>query len=147
MSVQPRIESDLKTAMRSQNALARDTLRMVIAAFKNRRIELGGDLTEADEIAVLQKAHKSRLDSAEQYDAAGRPELAERERAEAALVESYLPQQLGEDETRALVERLVAELGIAGKQDIGRLMKTVMAEHKGQVDGKLVQRIAGELLG
>ena len=147
MSLWQKVESDLKDAMRNKDAVARDTLRMIIASFKNRKIELGSDLSESDEVAVLQKAHKSRLDAAEQYDAADRPELSEKERAEAALIEAYLPQQMGEDETRALVEKLIGDLGISEKKELGKLMKAVMADYKGQVDGKLVQRFAGELLG
>ena len=141
-----KIETDLKQAMRDRNAIARDTLRMVIAGLENKKIETGADLKESEELAVLHKAHKSRIDAAEQFEAAGRPELAEKERAEAALIEAYLPRQMGEDETRALVEKLVAELGISEKKEIGKLMKTVMAQHKGEIDGKLVQRFAGELL-
>ncbi len=146
MTLWQKIETDLRQAMRDRNAIARDTLRMVIAAFENKKIETGADLQESEEIAVLHKAYKSRIDAAEQFEAAGRPELAEKERAEAALVGAYLPRQMGEDETRALVEKLVAELGISEKKEIGKLMKTVMAQHKGEIDGKLVQRFAGELL-
>ena len=73
-SLQARIQDDLKDAMRAGDALRRDTLRMLIAAFKNRRIELGRDLTETDEVTVLTTAVKSRTESAEQYQAAGRPE-------------------------------------------------------------------------
>jgi uncharacterized protein YqeY len=118
-----RIGADVKTAMREKNVVARDTLRMIVAALKNKRIELGRDLEDADEVGVLQKAHKSRLDSAQQYADAGRQELADKERAEATLIEAYLE-----------------------KKQMGQVMKAVMAAHKGQVDGKLVQKIAGELL-
>lgn len=147
MSIAERIDADLKTAMREKNVLARDTLRMVLAALKNKRIELGRDLEEPDVVGVLQKAHKSRLDSAQQYSDAGREELAERERAEAVLVEAYLPRLLDREQTRELVAALVEKLGITEKKQLGQLMKAVMAEHKGQVDGKVVQQVAGELLG
>ena len=144
--LQDRIGEDLKTAMRAGETLRRDTLRMVLAAFKNRRIELGRDLEEADALAVLLSAVKSREDSARQYADAGRADLAEKERAEIDVVRGYLPRQLDEAETTALVESKIAELGVTSKQDIGRLMKAVMAEHKGRVDGKLVQRLAAERL-
>lgn len=145
--IQERIQEDLKAAMRGGEALRRDTLRMVIAAMKNRRIELGHALSEADELAVITNCVKTRTDSAEQYTAAGRPELAAKERAEIEVIQGYLPRQLDESEVRAIVKAKIAELGVTTKQDLGRVMKAVMAEHKGTVDGKLVQRLTGELLG
>ena len=147
MSLQATIDGDLKTAMREKDVLKRDTLRMLVAALKNKRIELGRDLEEADEVAVIQKAHKSRLDSAQQYADAGRGELAEKETAEAAIVEAYLPKLLDEAETAALVKSIVEELGLTEKKQMGQVMKTAMARHRGQVDGKLVQKAANELLG
>lgn len=146
MNLQERIETDLKDAMRSGEAFRRDTLRMLLAALKNKRIELGADLDEPAQLAVLSSAAKTRADSAAQYDEAGRPELAEKERAEIEFIQVYLPRQLDEEEVRKLVETKVSELGISSKKDMGQLMKAVMADHKGRVDGKLVQRFAGELL-
>ncbi len=147
MSLQERIEADLKTAMLERNTLTRDTLRMVIAAFKNKKIELGRTLDRDDEVSVLQKAHKSRLESAEAFGLADRSELAQKERAEAAVIEGYLPKLMGEGETRAVVEAIVRELGLTDKKQIGQVMKTAMSRHRSEVDGKLVQKIAGELLG
>lgn len=146
MGVRETLDADLKTAMRGGDTLSRDTLRMVLAGVKNKRIEAGEELSEEQVLAVLASAVKSRKDSAAQFDEAGRPELAVKERAEIDVIERYLPQQLSEAETRTLVEGLVGELGITTKRELGKLMKAVMAEHKGRVDGKLVQRFAGELL-
>jgi len=146
MTLQDRIEADLKDAMRAGETTKRDTLRMVLAALKNKRIEVGTDLDQAAQLAVLTSAGKTRTDSAQQYDEAGRPELAEKERAEIAIIQAYLPRQLDEGEVRAIVEAAIAELELSSKGDMGRLMKAVMADHKGTVDGKLVQRLAGELL-
>ncbi len=146
MGVRETLDADLKTAMRGGDTLSRDTLRMVLAGVKNKRIEVGEDLSEEQVLAVLASAVKSRKDSAAQFDEAGRPELAVKERAEIDVIERYLPQQLSEAETRTLVEGLVGELGITTKRELGKLMKAVMAEHRGRVDGKLVQRFAGELL-
>lgn len=146
MTMRERIEADVKTAMRERNELARDTLRMVLAAMKNRRIELGEDLDEEQELAVLLQSVKSRKDSAEQYRNAGREELAAKELAEIGIIEAYLPEQLSEEETREVVAALVAELGLTSKKELGALMKETMARHKGRVDGKLVQRVAGEIL-
>ncbi|MEZ5977521.1 MAG: GatB/YqeY domain-containing protein [Planctomycetota bacterium] len=140
------IENDLKDAMRNKQELRREVLRMVIAAFKNRRIELGKDLTEADEIAVVQKAVKSREESAVAYTNGGREELAAKERAEIEVLAPYLPKQMDEAATRAAVEALAQELGLSEKKQMGQLMKAVTAKYAGQVDGKLASRIAGEVL-
>jgi uncharacterized protein YqeY len=141
-----RLQGDLAAAMRAGEELRRETLRMCIAALSNRRIELGRELEEAEELQVLAKAAKTREDSAEQYQEAGRPELADKEREEAQIISAYLPQRLSEAETRELVESRIAELGISSKRDMGRLMKAVMAEQGARVDGKTVQRLAAELL-
>ena len=147
MSLLTTVQNDLKEAMRAGDVVTRETLRMVLSALKNRRIELIADLSPAEELAVLTKQVKSREDSAAQYDAAGRPELAARERAEIEVIRRYLPEQLSEDAVRELVERTIATVGASSKKDIGAVMKSILAEHKGKVDGKLVQRLASERLG
>lgn len=146
MSLLATLQNDLKDAMRAGDVVARETLRMGITALKNRRIELMADLSPAEELAVLTKQVKSREDSASQYDAAGRPELATRERAEIEVIRRYLPEQLSEEAVRELVERTIASVGASSKKDIGAVMKAILAEHKGKLDGKLVQRLASELL-
>lgn len=146
MSFQDRITEDVKEAMRAGESLRRDTLRMVVSALKNKRIELGRDLTEAEELGVLTSSVKSRVDSAEQYEKAGRTELAAKERAEIEMIQGYLPAQLSEAEVTEIVRAKIAELGVTSKKEMGRVMKAVMAEHKGAVDGKLVSRLAGQLI-
>lgn len=146
MSLQERIEADIKEAMRAKDAVRRDTLRMVLADLKNKRIELGEDLDEAAEVAVVKRAVGQRVEAADQYEKGGRADLVEKERAEIAVIEGYLPRMLSEDETRTLVQAVVEELGLASKKDMGALMKTVMARHRSELDGKLVQKVAAELL-
>jgi uncharacterized protein len=141
-----KLQEDMKAAMKAGDALSRDTLRLVIADIKKREVDQRKDLTDDEELAVLQKAVKSREDSVTQYDAAGRKDLADRERAEIGVIQRYLPKLLGEPETKALVQQTIAKLGVSSKKDLGQVMKAVLADHKGQVDGKLVQRLAGELL-
>jgi hypothetical protein len=146
MSLWEQVETDLKVAMRAKDELARDTLRMVLADLKNKRIALGEDLDDNAELGVLKRAVKTRIESAEVYEKADRQDLAKKERAEIAVLEGYLPKMLSEDETRTLVEKTVAELGISSKKDMGSLMKALMARHKSEVDGKTVQKVAGEFL-
>ena len=141
------IQDDMKSAMRAGETLRRDTLRMLIAALKNERIDKGADLDEDSVLAVVRRGVKSRKDSAQQYRDAGRDELAEQEEAEIAVLEGYLPQMLDEAATIAAVEAAIAETGASEKCDLGKVMKAVMAAHKGLVDGKLVNRLAGERLG
>jgi uncharacterized protein YqeY len=146
MGFQDQIQSDLKDAMRSGETLKRDTLRMLIAAFKNERIAKGEDLDDDAALAVVRKGVKSRKDSATQYRDADRPELAEKEEAEIALLEGYLPKMLSEDETAAAVDAAIAETGASAKSDMGKVMKAVMAKFPGLVDGKLVNQLASKKL-
>ena len=149
MSLYETIQNDVKSAMKAGDTERRDTLRMVVSAIKNKAIDSGGNRGEVDDetvMGVLLSAVKSRTDSAEQYEAAGREELAAKERSEIEVIQGYLPKQLSEEETRALVEKTIAEVGAESKKDLGKVMKAIMATHKGQVDGKLIQRFAGELL-
>lgn len=146
MSLQERLNDDLKTAMRGGDTLARETLRMVLAATKNRRIEKGEDLDDADVQSVLEKELKKREDAASQFEQAGRTELAEKEKAEARILATYLPEKLDEGATKELLEKLIAELGVSSKKEMGKLMKALSAGHKGQVDMKLAQKLIGSLL-
>jgi uncharacterized protein YqeY len=147
VSLLDKLNDDMKDAMRAKELVVRDTLRMVLAGVKNLRIELGRDVTDADVLTVLKRGVKTRKDSFEQYEKAGREDLASKEAAELAVLEVYLPKALGEDETRDLVAALIGELGLESKRDMGTLMKTMMGRHGAAVDGKLVSRFAGELLG
>lgn len=147
MSLIDRIQEDLKTAMRERNELARETLRMVTAELKNRRIEVQRDLEEADVLEVLGRCVKTRRDSAQQYDDAGRPELADKERAEILVIEGYLPAQLGEEEAREAVAAAIAEAGATSMKDMGAVMKVLMAKYKGRLDGKAAQGLLREQLG
>jgi len=147
VGLKDRLEADVKEAMRAKDALRRDVLRMTLAEVKNRGIELvGKDLSEDDVLVVVQKAVKRREEAAEQYDAGGRPELAEKERAEAEILVGYLPKMLDADETRAAVQAIAVELGLTEKKQMGQLMKAVKERHGATVDGKLASQAAGQVL-
>ncbi|MFT4541579.1 MAG: hypothetical protein ACI841_002104 [Planctomycetota bacterium] len=146
MGMRETLDNDVKDAMRAGDTLKRDTLRMVLSQVKNKRIELGEELTDDQVMAVLQSSVKSRRDSATQYRAGDRLDLAEKEEAEIAMIEGYLPQRLSQDEVAEIVRTKIDELGISSKRDIGKLMKAVMAEHRGRVDGGMVQKAAGSML-
>ena len=146
MSLADQIQNDMKDAMRAGDTLKRDTLRMLIAAMKNERIERGEDLDDDATLAVVRRGVKSRKDSAEQYRNADRADLAEKEEAEIDILDGYLPQMMSEEATAAAVAAAIAETGATGKGDIGKVMKAVMAKHGALVDGKLVNRLVGQKL-
>lgn len=146
MSLKAKLEADLKQAMLAKNELVRDVLRLILAEFKRLELQEGKTITPEIEQDVLLKAVKTRQQSIDEYTKAGRSDLADKEKAEQAIVQSYLPKALSEEETRAIIQATIAELKITSKKDIGMLMKPLMAKYKGQIDGKAVQRIAGELL-
>jgi len=135
-----RITTDMKAAMKSGDKPRLEVLRMLISDLKKKAIDAQIDaLKDEDEVAVLQKAVKTRADSVAQAKAAGRAEIAAREQAEIDVVHSYLPKQLSAAEVAAKVRALAAEIGYAGGKDTGRFMKEWMARHKGVADGKTVQ--------
>jgi uncharacterized protein YqeY len=146
MSLKARLEADLKQAMLQKNETVRDTLRLLLSEFKRIEVQEGRTLTPEIEQDVLLKAVKQRQQSIAEFDKAARGDLSQKERAEQAVIQGYLPKSLSEAETRALIEAAIAELKLTSKKDIGQLMKPLMSRYKGQIDGKLVQRIAGELL-
>ena len=147
MSLRQQLEDDVKAAMRAGDATTRDTLRMVLAVVKSKEIDSDSGVGDDDVKAALASALKTRRESIEQFVQGGREDLAEIERAQIAVLERYLPKQLSEDETRAALKALIDELGVSSKKDMGRVMKELMARHKGTVDGKLAGRLVGELLG
>jgi uncharacterized protein YqeY len=140
-----RIASDLKEAMRARDQLRLDTLRSAISGFTYKRSEAGADLSDADELAVVQRLVKQRADSHAEFEKAGRTELAEKERAEREILMAYLPQQKSADEIRAVVREALASLPADGRNQ-GALMKVVMPQLKGVADGNLVRQIATEEL-
>ncbi len=146
MQTLAKLQDDVKQAMKAGDTLTRDTLRLVITDLKKKELDLARELKPDEELAVLQKCVKSREDSVSQYSAAGRTDLSDREQAEIGVIQRYLPKMLDEDATRTIVRATIQKLGLTSKKDLGQVMKAVLAEHKGQVDGKLVQRLVSELL-
>jgi uncharacterized protein len=148
MTFLDRINEDLKAAMKSKDADRLSTLRMVKTALKNREIDKMEALTDEEAIKVLQSLVKQRRDSIEQYQQAGRIELAEKEAAEIKVIEEYLPAALDEAAIARAVEETIAETGASSMKEMGAVMKAVMAKLAGQtVDGKAVNQIVKSKLG
>ncbi|MDH4183083.1 MAG: GatB/YqeY domain-containing protein [Nitrospinota bacterium] len=147
MSVKERLREDMKTAMKEKNDLALSTIRMMISAIKNREIEQIKELDDTETLAVLQKAVKQRLDSAQQYKAAGRLELAQKEEEEIKILERYLPKGLSQEQITTLVKEAIGKSGAASMKDIGKVMGILMPQVKGKADGGQVNAIVKQLLG
>lgn len=148
MTLQETIVADLTAAMKAKNADKLSVLRMVKANLMNRKIEKGGELTDDEVLKALQSLVKQRRDSIEQYESAGRAELAAKERSEIAVIEVYLPQAASADEVNAAVEAAVAETGASSMKDMGAVMKATMARLAGKnADGKMVSEAVKARLG
>ncbi len=146
MGLKEKIDEDIKSAMRAKEELKLSALRMVKAAIGNAEIAKKKSFIDEDVFAILQTAVKQRKDSAEQFRAGNRPELAEKETAEIKILEAYLPTQLGEQELRELVAKVVSETGAVGAKDTGKVMGKLMPLVKGKADGGLVNRLVREIL-
>jgi uncharacterized protein YqeY len=148
MTFLDRINEDLKAAMKSKDSERLSTLRMAKTALKNREIDKMSALTDEEAIKVLQSLVKQRRDSIEQYQQAGRIDLAEKEAAEIKVIEEYLPAALDEAAVARVVEEAIAETGAGSIKEMGVVMKAVMAKLAGQnVDGKAVNQIVKTKLG
>ena len=145
-----RITEDMKTAMREKNTVALNTVRMLKSAIKNAAIEKGGanaELTDAEVMAVVRKEVKKRQDSIEQYEAAGRDELADHEKAEIEVLNDYLPEPLSSEEIVSIVEAAIAELGATSRKEMGQVMKIVQEKTAGRADGKTLSQAVMSKLG
>ncbi len=139
MTLKETIISDLTAAMKAKDAVKLSTLRMVKATLMNRQIDKGGELTDEEVTKALQTLVKQRRDSVEQYEKAGRTDLAEKEAAEITVIEAYLPQAASADEIEAAVSAAVAETGASSMKDMGTVMKAAMVHLAGKsADGRLV---------
>ena len=148
MSLKERITSDMTAAMKSKDASRLSTLRMVKAAVQNREIEKGGELSEEELTKALQSLVKQRRDSVEQYEKAGRAELAEKERAEIAVIEEYLPRAASREEIEQAVAEAIAETGASTMKEMGAVMKAALARLAGRnADGKAVSDAVKRSLG
>jgi hypothetical protein len=148
MSLRERITGDMTAAMRAQDAARLSTLRMVKAAMMNREIERGGQLSDDELTKLLQSLVKQRRDSVEQYERGNRPELADKERAEIAVIEEYLPQSASREEIEQAVDAAVAETGATSMKEMGAVMRAAQAKLAGRsADGRVVSEIVKGRLG
>jgi uncharacterized protein YqeY len=144
MSLLDQVKNDTKDAMRAGDRERVGALRLITSELQKAHKDAAGD--KADEVAVLQRERKRRLEAAEAYREASREDLAEGEEREAELIEIYLPAQLPDEELRAIVGDVIAESGAASPQQMGQVMSQVMPRVQGRADGKRVSALVKELL-
>ncbi len=145
-SLRERLAQDLKAAMKDRDTELRDTIRFILSAVKNVEIDKRAPLTADEEIALLRTQAKQRRDSIDQFRAGGRDELADREAAELAILERYLPQQMDDDELPAFVKQGIEEAGAQGPKDMGKVMGVLNKRTQGRVDGRRLSTAVRESL-
>lgn len=147
MSLQPRINDALKQSMIAKDADRTGTLRLVKSALGYFQIEKKTEsLTDADVMVVLQREAKKRKDAIDEYEKAGRPELAAKEASELKVIAEFLPQPLSAEEVEALVRAAITEVGATSKKDMGLVMKAAQAKAAGRADGKALSALVTKLL-
>ena len=146
MSLRERIQSDITTAMRSGDALRRDTLRMAESAIYNAEKRDRRDLSDDEVAAVIAREVKTRRESVEAFRKGGREDLAAKEESEIAILVGYLPEQLSEAAIAALVAEAIAATAAAGPRDMGKVMGWLSPKTKGRADGRVVSQLVGQAL-
>ena len=147
-TLKAQISEDMKTAMRAKDSARLSTVRMLLAAMKQREVDERIELSDADVLAIVEKMIKQRRESIAQFDKGGRPELAEAEKAEIAVLSAYLPQQLDEAEVAAAIDAALAETGAKSPADMGKLMAVLKPRLAGRADmGKVSGLVKARLAG
>jgi len=136
LSLSEQIMSDMKEAMKARDKVRLNTVRMIKSALMNEKIKAGHDLTAEEELTVLSREKKQREESIDEFTKADRKDLADETKQELAIVESYLPKQMTEEELNQAVSSAIAEVNAQGKSDFGKVMKVLMPKIKGKADGK-----------
>ena len=146
-SLKARLAEEIKDALRKGEKVRLGALRLLSASVKNREVELRREVTDEEFVEVAGREVKRRNEAVEAYEKAGREELAAKEREEREVLQTYLPEQLGEEEVRALVDEAIASTGASGPKEMGKVMGYVMGKAKGRVDGGPVQALVRARLG
>jgi uncharacterized protein YqeY len=146
MSLKLQLETDMKNAMREGDKPKRDALRMLLAAIKQEEIDSRTNLDDEGVTTILSRQVKQRRESIVDYEKAGQPDQVATEQYEMALIESYLPQMMSQEEIEPIVAQIIADLGVTDVKGVGQVMGKVMAELQGKADGRLVSQIVRQQL-
>ena len=147
--IKQQLQDELKQAMKDQDELRKSVLRMLLSAITYYEIQKGGagyEATDEDVLSVIDKQVKQRKDSIEQFEKAGRQELADKEKEEMDMLQKYLPEQMSEEDLRTVVKETIAQMGSVTIADMGKIMGMVMPKVKGKADGNVVGKIVREEL-
>jgi uncharacterized protein len=146
MSLIARLEGELEQAMKERDAERRDALRLILSSLRSAEKELQRPLHDEEELQVLQRERKKRIEAADAFRAAGRDDRADAEEDELEVLEEFMPEPLSEDELEEIVDDVIAEVGATSMRDIGRVMADVMPQVAGRADGSAVSQIVREKL-
>ncbi|TBL70379.1 GatB/YqeY domain-containing protein [Paenibacillus thalictri] len=146
MSLSERLNEDMKQAMKSQDKFKLSVIRMVRASIKNIEIDQRRTLDDSEVLDVLNREIKQRRDSLHEFEKAGRSDLADGLKAELDILAVYMPQQLSEEEVKAIVQQTIQEVGASSKADMGKVMGALMPKVKGRADGKLINQLVQQSL-
>ena len=146
MSLIGRIEDELKAAMRARDQERTDTLRMTLASLRSAEKELQRPLRDDEELQVLQRERKRRTEAAEAFRTGDRPEQAEKEERELAVIEEFMPEPMSEEDIERIIDDAIAETGATSLRDLGRVMADVMPQVAGRADGSSVSQLVREKL-
>jgi uncharacterized protein len=146
MTLIARLESELTVAMKERDTVRRDALRLILSSLRSAEKELQRPLHHDEELQVLQRERKRRVESIEAFEAAGREEQAAKEEAELDVLEEFMPEPLSEDELERIVDDAIAEVGATSMRDLGRVMADVMPQIAGRADGSAVSQLVREKL-
>lgn len=149
MTLEQKVMTELKAAMLAKNEVALRSLRAIKTAILNTKTAEGfsGEIKEAEEIKLLQKLVKQRKDSLEIYETQNRPELAAKEREEIEVIEKFLPAQMGEEELKQIISKIISDTGASSPADMGKVMGAANKQLAGKADGKTIATIVKSLLG
>jgi uncharacterized protein YqeY len=146
VSIIETISDDLKGALKAGNKTKVSILRMIMSTVRNREIEKKAPLDDDEVTAIVKTFVKRGKESIDQFEKAGRSELVEKEKQELAVIQNYLPKQLSEEETRSMISDIVNAVGAQGPKDMGKVMKALMRQSAGQIDGRLANKLLKEIL-
>ncbi|AZS14458.1 GatB/YqeY domain-containing protein [Paenibacillus lutimineralis] len=146
MNLSERLNEDMKQAMKSQDKFKLSTIRMVRSTIKNLEIDLKRTLDDNEVLDILSREIKQRKDALQEFEKAGRDDLAASARAEVEIIAVYLPMQLTEEEIKVIVQQTIQETGASSKADMGKVMSALMPKVKGRADGKLINQAVQQSL-
>ena len=146
-NMKEKLSSDLRNAQKSRDSLKTDTLRLLLSEIKNKEIDLRREIENEEIISILVTQIKKRKEAASIYEENGRKDFSKKELKESSFLESYLPEQVGEEELKKRIQEILVDIGAQSPRDMGKVMKIVIPEFKGKADGAIIKDLVSELLG